>query len=91
MYQSETSHDICLDQWSCIAKCTIDTSIAGFQTIPVFDACSAVLLAARVTVAGNRYDVIASEGTSPKAWLSKATWIFDLVDIIDISETLLRA
>ena len=80
----------CPDQWSCEVKYTLDTSIAGFHTVPVYDDRGAVPLAARVTVAGNRYDVIAPEGTSPEAWLGEATWILDPVDIIDISETLLR-
>ena len=71
-------------------KYRLDTSVAGFHSVPVYDARGQVPIAARVTVAGNRYDVISPEGTTPAAWLGEATWILDPVDILDISETLLR-
>ena len=71
-------------------KYRLDTSVAGFHTVPVYDARGKVPIAARVFVAGNRYDVITPEGPSPEAWLGEVTWILDPVDIIDISETLLQ-
>ena len=71
-------------------KYRLDTSVAGFYTVPVYDARGQVPIAASITVAGNRYDVISPEGTSPEAWLGEVTWILDPVDIIDISETLLQ-
>ena len=69
---------------------SVDTSIAGIHTVPVCDARGEVPIAARVTVAGNRYDVITPEGNLPEAWLGEATWILDPVDIMDINEILLQ-